>query len=80
MAVALQLGIKVSVSHCGKFGVRVSENATHVLNCRRSSGKHIRHASANDVILRALQASGVPSQKEPQGLSSGDRNAQTVQL
>ena len=72
IAVALRLGIKVSLPYSCECGVRVAENATHGLDCRRSSGKHIRHASANDVIIRALQASGIPSQKEPQGLSRDD--------
>ena len=73
ISVALRLGIKVSLPFSCECGVRVAENETHGLDCRRSSGKHIRHASANDVILRALQAAGVPSQREPLGLSTTER-------
>ena len=36
------------------------------MSCRRSSGRHLRHAQANHVIARAFRAADVPVETEPQ--------------
>jgi len=33
----------------------------HGLSCKLSAGRHSRHASANDINLRALRTAGIPS-------------------
>ena len=42
-----------SCHHCG---VQVDAGATHGLSCRYSEGRHHRHSSINDLILRALSS------------------------
>ena len=72
IAVALRLGIKAAMPYTCACGFPVQGTATHGLDCRKSSGKHARHSAVNDIIHRALQAAGVPSQLEPSGLSRDD--------
>ena len=45
---------------------------THGLACKLSSGRMARHHHINDLIWRALQRAGIPSTKEPAGLSRTD--------
>src|SRR3989442_1056883 len=44
----------------------------HGLACRRSAGRHRRHALANDVIVRAIRAAEVHSELEPKHLLRDD--------
>ena len=53
-------------------GARVDSRGTHGLACRRSSGRMARHHNINDIIWRGLTRAGIPSSKEPQGLSRSD--------
>ena len=45
---------------------------THGLSCKRSAGRIARHHNINDLVWRALQRAGIPSTKEPSGLSRTD--------
>jgi hypothetical protein len=69
---ALRLGTKVCEPHRCKCRKEVDELGLHGLSCKFSSGRHSRHAAANDVIARALQSAEVPSIKEPIGCSRKD--------
>ena len=44
----------------------------HSLSCKQGSGKSHRHTQLNDIVWRALQRAGIPSTKEPNGLSFTD--------
>ena len=44
----------------------------HGLSCRKSQGRHSRHAAINELIRRALASVGVPSHLEPLGISCVD--------
>ena len=51
---------------------RVDALGLHALSCRRCSGRTSRHHNLNNIIWRALSRAGVPSVKEPVGLSRSD--------
>lgn len=73
VAVALRLGADVCVPHrCPACGAFVDQRGLHGLSCIRSAGRHMRHSSVNDVILRALVSANVPSVREPSGCSRSD--------
>src|SRR5579872_5375623 len=68
ISVGLRLGAKLREPHacpCGALGL-------HSPSCRRSAGRLSRHHNINDIIWRALTKAGVPSTKEPYGLSRTD--------
>jgi len=50
----------------------VETNGHHGLSCRRSAGRHRRHALANDVILRAIRSVECHAELEPPRLLRGD--------
>ena len=72
IAVALRLGVELAMPYTCTCGTFVDSKATHGLDCRKSGGRHVRHSAVNDILHRALQAAGVPSQLEPSGLSRDD--------
>ena len=72
VAVGLRLGAKLCEPHTCPCGALVDATAIHCLSCRRSSGRVIRHHNLNDIIWRALSKAGIPSVKEPLGLSRSD--------
>ena len=51
---------------------RKADKYRHALSCRRSEGRHQRHAALNDVIKRGLSSAHVPSRLEPTGLNRSD--------
>ena len=53
-------------------GYEVDALGLHGLSCKRSSGRMSRHHNLNDLIWRALSRAGIPSSKEPSGLSRSD--------
>jgi hypothetical protein len=69
---ALRLGGKVGQGHICPCGEEVKEDGLHGLACRRSAGRHSRHASENEVIQRALRSADVPSILEPTGCFRSD--------
>ena len=72
VAVGFRLGAKTCEPHLCPCGAQVDALGLHGLSCRRSSGRTSRHHNLNDMIWRALTRAGVPSLKEPVGLSRSD--------
>ena len=73
VAVGLRLGVTLCHPHsCQLCGAEVDHLATHGLSCRRSLGRHPRHAAVNDLVKRSLAAAKIPSLLEPTGVSSSD--------
>ena len=72
IAIALRTGSKVSEKHLCKCGKNTDEYGHHLLSCHFSEGRLPRHAALNDIIFRALKASGLPAALEPVGLDRGD--------
>ena len=72
VAVGLRLGTNLCQPHQCPCGALVDARGTHGLACRRSAGRSARHSHINDIIWRALKRAGVPSTKEPSGLSRTD--------
>ena len=73
VAVGLRLGTAICGPHsCQRCGSAVDELGRHALSCRRSEGRHQRHAALNDIIKRGLSSAHVPSRLEPTGLNRSD--------
>jgi hypothetical protein len=72
VAVGLRLGANLCDPHVCPCGTYVDCRGSHGLSCRRSSGKMARHSYINDLIYHALVRAGIPSTKEPAGLSRTD--------
>lgn len=72
VAVGFRLGVKVCEPHNCPCGSVVDGSGSHALSCKTNTGKTLRHTCLNDVIARALTRAGVPSTKEPAGLSRSD--------
>lgn len=73
IATGLRLGTAICAPHpCQLCGTEVSQLGTHGLSCRKSEGRHSRHAAMNNIIKHALSSAGVPSRLEPPGLSRSD--------
>ena len=72
VAVGLRLGINLCQPHTCSCGTLVDSRGTHGLACKMSSGRMARHHYINDLVWRALQRAGIPSIKEPVGLSRSD--------
>jgi len=51
--------------------MEVTKLGHHGLECKRSTGRHLRHNLLNDTI-RALQSANIPAVREPPGLSRVD--------
>ena len=49
-----------------------AENGHHGLACRRSAGRHRRHALGDDVVVRAIRSIGVLAGLEPARLLRGE--------
>ena len=62
IAVTLRLGVEMAMPYTCICDTQVERKATHGLDCQKSEGKHVRHFAVNDILHRALQASGVRSQ------------------
>jgi hypothetical protein len=72
VAVGLRLGVNLCVPHLCPCGAQVDSRGTHGLACKRSAGRTSRHHYLNDLIWRGLTRAGIPSSKEPSGLSRTD--------
>jgi len=73
VAVGLRLGSTLGRPHiCVHCGAEVDHLATHGLSCKKSEGRHHRHAAINDILHRALSSAKIPSRLEPSGLLRSD--------
>ena len=73
IAIGLRLGAPLCLPHvCHQCGAEVDNLGTHGLSCRKSQGRHPRHASINSLIQRYLSAAGIPAHLEPTGLCRSD--------
>ena len=73
VAVGLRLGSTLCRPHtCQHCGADVNHLATHGLSCKKSEGRHHRHAAINDILYRALSSAKIPSRLEPSGLLRSD--------
>ena len=73
ITVGLSLGTPLCSPHvCHHCNEQVGILGRHGLSCRRSEGKHYRHAAINEIICRSLTSVNVPSLLEPSGLSRSD--------
>lgn len=69
VAVGLRLGLNLCQPHPCPCGKEVDSRGTHGLACKLSAGRMSRHHHINDLVWRALHRAGIPSSKEPSGLS-----------
>ena len=73
IAVGLRLGTPLCTPHqCTLCGEEVDASGTHGLHCRRSAGRHSRHAAFNTLIKNSLASIDVPAILEPSGLFRSD--------
>ena len=72
IAVCLRLGANVFLQHTCVCGAESDSKGNHALCCKLQRGRIARHTLCNDIILRALNSAGIPSQAEPSGLSRTD--------
>ena len=73
VAVCPGLGAAICHPHtCCNCGAEVDHLATHGLSCRKSEGRHFRHAALNDILHQALSSVNVSSCLEPAAISHSD--------
>lgn len=72
IAIGLRLGIDICSPHLCRCGSQVDKKGHHGLKCRKSAGRHARHAEINTIIKRALVSADVPAKLEPVGLARED--------
>ena len=70
----LQIALIIIINNnaCHHCGADVNHLGTHGLSCKRSEGRHHRHAALNDIIHRALTSAHIPSRLEPIGIYRSD--------
>ena len=71
-AVSLRLGSSICLPHQCPCGTYVDALGSHVLSCKKSSARILRHNELNDIVHRSLVRAGIPSVKEPPGLLRSD--------
>ena len=68
VAAAIRIGAPISQRHTCVCGTTVDQYAIHALHCTKSSGRHSRHSSCNNILKQAFSTSNIPSVLEPQNL------------
>ena len=71
MALSHRLTLCMCHPHKCHSGATIDEFVLHPLSCRFIAGRHPRHSAINNVIQRALNAAGFPSQLETFDLDRG---------
>ena len=67
VAVGLRLGVALCRPHkCRHCGAEVDHLGLHGLSCRRSQGRHPRHAAVNDLLKQSLALQRSPLSWSPQ--------------
>ena len=73
VAAGLRLGITLCLPHqCHQCSADVDHLGLHGLSCRKSQGRHPRHAAVNGLIRRYLASAKIPSHLEPSGITRSD--------
>ena len=72
VAIGLRLGANLCEPHQCPCGNYVDCRGSHGLSCKSNSSKIVRHNFINDLVYRALVRAGIPSAKEPAGISRTD--------
>jgi hypothetical protein len=72
VAVGLRLGTELGQAHQCICGETVDTRGSHAFSCRRNPGRTQRHHFINDLVWRAMTRAGIPSVKEPNGLTRSD--------
>ena len=72
VAVGLRLGAVICAPHACACGTMVSARGSHGLACSLGFGRQARHSTINDIVLRSLIRAGIPSIREPVGLTRLD--------
>ena len=68
IALGLRLGAPLVRVHRCVCGVEMGSDGHHGLACRRSAGRHLEHALANDDLVRAIRSTDVHAELEPSRL------------
>ena len=69
LCVALRLGTVTCSQHTCKCGLTTDQYGKHCFSCKRNNGKSSRHTMVNNIVIKALQASGTPCLIEPTNLA-----------
>ena len=72
VAIGLRLSVDLRHPHKCPYSATVDAQEIHGLACKLAAGRMPRHQALNDLIGRALTNAGVPSTKEPSGMSQTD--------
>ena len=72
VAVGLRLGTELGQVHQCICGGTVDTRGSHAFSCKRNPGRAQRHHYINDLVWRAMTRAGIPSVKEPNGLTRSD--------
>ena len=72
MSVGLRVGAPVAAVGVCLCGAPLDPHGQHALTCRRSVGRHGRHAEVNSRLKNALSEAGVVAILEPAGLTRVD--------
>ena len=65
-------GTDICYPHSCPCSAAVDAKGLHGLCCKLATGRMPRHQALNDLVWRALSKTGIPSTKEPSGLSRAD--------
>lgn len=68
----MRLGAVICAPHACACGTMVSARGSHGMACSLAFGRQARHSSLNDIVLRNLIRAGIPSIREPAGLTRLD--------
>lgn len=72
ISTAIRLGCNICVPHTCTCGSAVDESGSHALSCKKSLGRHSRHAEINNILCRSLRSANIPCILEPTGLFRND--------
>jgi len=66
VAIGLRLGAPIVCRHsCVSCGKDVDPTGHHGLSCKQNAGRYRRHSLVNDILVKAVRATGVHAKLEP---------------
>jgi len=72
-ACALRIGADLCTPHnCLNCGILVNSSGDHILKCKRSLHKSIRHNAINKLICQGFKSKNIPALLEPQNIVYAD--------